>query len=89
MIHGRGAGLSVDGSLLTGIQEITGGIVLDAGINTPGNAKFVAQIVQVLGPLGKTYYFGEFRMHCDCGADLMMNAKQRVDALRLTLFLKS
>ena len=83
LIDGRGVSLSVDGSLLADIQEITGGIVLDAAINTTRNTKFVAKIVQVLGPLETTCYFGEFRTDCDCGADSMMNAKQRVGCIEV------
>jgi hypothetical protein len=48
------------------IQEIAGGIILNAAIDTTGNNKLVAQIIQALWSLGKTCYFGEFR-DCDCG----------------------
>jgi hypothetical protein len=55
------------------IQEIAGGIILNAAIDTTGNNKLVAQIIQALGPLVSGTATVEIKL-----ADLMTNAKQRV-----------
>jgi aryl-alcohol dehydrogenase len=83
-INGRTVDLNVEGSLLEAVKKVTGGIALDAAIDTTGHTKLVAQIIGALAPLGKLVTLAnsgwtstvEIKL-----ADLMMNAKQWVGSI--------
>src|SRR5271155_2831649 len=83
-INGRTVDLNVDGGLLEAVKKVTGGIALDAAIDTTGHTKLVAQIIGALAPLGKLVTLAnsgwtstvEIKL-----ADLMMNAKQWVGCI--------
>jgi aryl-alcohol dehydrogenase len=83
-IDGRTVDLNVDGSVLEAVKKVTGGVALDAAIDTTGNTKLVAQIIGALAPLGRLVTLAnsgwtstvEIKL-----ADLMMNAKQWVGSI--------
>jgi len=83
-INGRELNLDEEKSLRRRIQEMTGHVGLDAAIDTTGNTKLVAQIVQALAPLGKlvTLANSGWTATVDINlADLMIGAKQWVGCI--------
>jgi aryl-alcohol dehydrogenase len=83
-INGRTVDLGVDGSLRDTVKSITGGIALDAAIDTTGHTKLVAQIIGALAPLGKLVTLANSGWTSTVEvklADLMMSAKQWVGSI--------
>jgi aryl-alcohol dehydrogenase len=83
-INGRELDLSDAYALRNRVKEMTGHVGLDAAIDTTGNTKLVAQIVQALAPLGKLVTLANSGWTATVEiklADLMMSAKQWVGCI--------
>jgi len=84
IIDGRTVNLSQDGALLAAIKEVTGGLALDAAVDTTGHSLMVPQILQALAPLGKlvTLANASWDQKIEVKiADLMVYAKQWVGSI--------